>query len=60
MQLQTTKIRYWNPKAIQQINFTGNLVRAKASTMFFITVEVKETVLDFSKEQLSIMILFSI
>ena len=41
-----------DPKAIQQINFTGNLDRAGGATMFFITEEVKETVLDFSKERL--------
>ena len=35
-------------KAIQQINFTGNLDRAEGTTMFFITEEAKETVLDFS------------
>ena len=38
-----------DPKAIQQINFTGNLDRAEGSTMFFIIKEAKETVLDFSK-----------
>ena len=36
-------------KAIQQINFTGNLDRAEDSTMFCIIEEAKETVLDFSK-----------
>ena len=38
-----------DPKAIQQINFTGNLGRAEDATMFFIIKEAKETVLDFSK-----------
>ena len=33
-----------DPKAIQQINFTGNLDRAKVSAMFFIIEEAKETV----------------
>ena len=37
-----------DPKAIQQINFTGHLNRAEGSTMFFIIEEAKETVLDFS------------
>ena len=37
-----------DPKAIQQINFTQNL--EKNATIFFIIEEVKETVLDFSKE----------
>ena len=36
-------------KAINQINFTGNITRAEGATMFFINDEVKETVLDFSK-----------
>ena len=34
-------------KAIQQINFTGNL--EEQSTMFFIIDEAKERVLDFSQ-----------
>ena len=36
-----------NPKAIQQINFTENL--AQQATIFFISEEAKETVLDFSQ-----------
>ena len=35
-------------KAIQKINFTGNLDRAAGATMFFIIKEAKETILDFS------------
>ena len=35
-------------KAIQQINFTANLDQAGQTTMYFITEEAKETVLDFS------------
>ena len=35
-----------DPKAIQQINFPGNLNRAEGA-MFFIIEEAKETVLDF-------------
>ena len=38
----------FDPKAIQQINFTGN--RKEQSTMFFTIEEAKETVLDFSEE----------
>ena len=38
-----------DPKAIQQINFTGNLDRAEGSTLFFTIEKAKETVLDFSK-----------
>ena len=35
------------PKAIQQINFTGNLDRAGNTTIFFIIEEAKETILYF-------------
>ena len=38
---------YADPKAIQQINFTGNL--ENQSTMFFIIEEAKEIVLYFSQ-----------
>ena len=44
-----------DPKAIQQINFTGNLNRAKAATIFFIIEEAKETVLDFSKGTVKVL-----
>ena len=36
-----------DPKAMQQINFTGNL--GEQSTIFFIIEEAKEKVLDFSQ-----------
>ena len=48
-----------NPKAIQQINFTGNLDGAEGSTMFFIIEEAKETVLDFSRETLKVLWFYS-
>ena len=35
-----------DPRAIQQINFTANLDRDGNITMFFITEEAKQTVLD--------------
>ena len=38
-----------DPKAIQQINFTGNLAWAEGATIFFVNEEAKETVLDFSQ-----------
>ena len=40
-----------DPKAIQQINLTGNLERERNvdTTLFFIIEEAKETVLNFSK-----------
>ena len=44
-----------DPKAIQQINFTGNLDRAGGATMFCIIEEAKETVLDFSKGTVKVL-----
>ena len=38
-----------DPRAIQQINFTANSDRNGNTTMFFITEEAKETILDFSQ-----------
>ena len=38
-----------DPKAIQQINFTGKLEQDRKKQTFFITKEAKETVLNFSK-----------
>ena len=39
-----------NPKAIQQISFTGNLDQAASVKMFFIIEETTETVQIFHKE----------
>ena len=36
-----------DPKAIQQINFTGNLDQNRNTAMFFLIEEAKETILDF-------------
>ena len=36
-----------DPKAMQQINFTGNLDWEASAIMLFIIEEVKETILDF-------------
>ena len=36
-----------DPKAIQQINFTGNLDRAENTRFYFILEEVKETLFEF-------------
>ena len=36
-----------DPKAMQPINFTGNLDQAGEIVMYFITEEAKETSLDF-------------
>ena len=43
----------FDPKAIQQINFTANLDRA--GNMFFIVEEAKETVLDFSQGTVKVL-----
>ena len=47
--LSKQKALYADPKAIQQINFIGNLDRAGNTPMFFIIEEVKETIIDFSQ-----------
>ena len=49
--LSKQKVLDADPKAMQQINFTGNLVpeRNANTIMFFIIEEVKETILDFFK-----------
>ena len=39
-----------DPKAMQQINFTANLDRARNTRFCFILEEAKETVLNFHKE----------
>ena len=41
-----------DPKAIKQINFTGNLNQKARAIIFFIIKEAKETIVDFSKETL--------
>ena len=44
-----------DPKAIQQINFSRNLTRAKGVKMHFIIEEVRETVLHFSKGTVKVL-----
>ena len=44
-----------DPKAMQHISFSGNLDRAEGATMFFITEEAKETVLDFSQGTVKVL-----
>ena len=46
---------YADPKAMQQINFTGNLDRLEGSTMFFIIEEAKVIVLAFSKGTVKVL-----
>ena len=43
-----------DPKAIQQINFIGNLERAENTTMFFIIKEIKE-ILDFPQGTVKVL-----
>ena len=45
--LSKQKVLDFDPKAIQQINFTGNLDRAGNTRVYFILEEAKESVLDF-------------
>ena len=49
-----------DPKAIQQINFTGNLAweRNANATMVFIIEEAKETDLEFSKGTVKLFWIF--
>ena len=47
--LSKQKALDFDPKAIQQINFTGNVDRAGNRRVYFILEEVKETALDFSQ-----------
>ena len=44
-----------DPKAIQQINFTGNLNRTEGVTVFFVIEKPKETVLDFLKGTVKVL-----
>ena len=46
--LSKQKTLDFDPKAIQQINFTANLDRTGNTRVYFILEEAKETVLDFS------------
>ena len=45
----------FDPKAIQQINFTANLDRAGNTRIYFILEEAKETVLDFSQGTVKVL-----
>ena len=44
-----------DPKATQQINFTGNLSGNNNRLLFFIIEEVKESILDFSQGTVTIL-----
>ena len=48
-----------DPRAMQQISFTGNLDRNENTTVFFIIEEARETILDFfTRNCESVVILF--
>ena len=53
--LSKQKALDFDPKAIQQINFTRNLDRAGNTRVYFILKEVKETVLDFSQGTVKVL-----
>ena len=44
-----------DPKAIQQINFTGNLDRKNKTRFYFILEEAKETVFEFSQGTVKVL-----
>ena len=44
-----------DPKAIQQINFTANLDRARNTRFYFILEESKETVFEFSQGTVKVL-----
>ena len=44
-----------DPRAIQQINITGNLDRAGNTRVYFIFEEAKETILDFSQGTVKVL-----
>ena len=55
MNLSKQKAFDADSKAIHQINFTGNLDRARNTTIFFIREEVKKTILEFSQGNLRVL-----
>ena len=44
-----------NPKAMQQVSFTGNLSGNNNTLIFFIIEEVIETILDFSQGTVKVL-----
>ena len=44
-----------DPKSIQQINFTANLVTEGNTTFYFILEEAKETVFEFSQGTVKVL-----
>ena len=44
-----------DPRAVQQINFTANLDRAGNTRFYFILVEAKETIVEFSQGTVKVL-----
>ena len=44
-----------DPRAIQQINFTPNLDRARNTTFYFILEEVNKTIFEFSQRTIKVL-----
>ena len=44
-----------DPRAIQQINFTANLDRARNTRFYFILEEVKETIFEFLQRTVKVL-----
>ena len=44
-----------DPRAIQQINFTANLDRARNTRFYFILEEVKDTIFEFSQGIINVL-----
>ena len=56
--LSKQQVLHANPKAIQQINFTGDLAQDPNANMFFVIEEAKETIFDFSQRNVIVFCLF--
>ena len=56
--LSKQQVLHANPKAIQQINFTGDLAQDPNANMFFVIEEAKETIFDFSQRNVIVFCFF--
>ena len=56
--LSKQQVLHANPKAIQQINFTGDLAQDPNANMFFVIEEAKETIFDFSQRNVTVFCCF--
>ena len=52
--LNNQQVSAANPKSIQQINFTGNLVDANNRVIFVIIKEAKQTIVEFLQETVKV------